>query len=84
LSDRGAQDTRGGSVSTSMSFETRGHCPRCADWFVIPSDTLEALSRATCPDCDCAPDGLENRCGDLRIALSVGTPPVGSPAQPQA
>ncbi|HVM21478.1 MAG TPA: hypothetical protein VM307_16085 [Egibacteraceae bacterium] len=66
-------------MNVSSEFETRGHCPQCVAWFVIPDDTVQALVRSKCPTCSAAFDDYENRCGDLRIALSIATPPVAAP-----
>ena len=58
--------------------DVRGHCAGCARWFVIPSDTVQAMMQAPCPFCASTADQIEQRCGDLRIAIDIATPPVSA------
>jgi hypothetical protein len=58
--------------------DVRGHCGGCAQWFVIPSDTVTAMMQAACPNCAGTADQIEQRCGDLRIAIDIATPPVSA------
>ena len=60
----------------SGSFgDVRAHCGGCARWFPIASDTVHAMMRALCPFCFATADQLEQRCGDVRIALEIGADP---------
>jgi hypothetical protein len=58
-------------VKQEAVLDTWGFCAPCVAWFGIPSDTIRALAAATCPHCDAPPERLEQRLGDLVIALDV-------------
>jgi hypothetical protein len=58
--------------------DVRGHCARCAQWFEIPSDTVQAMMQALCPFCAGTVDQIEQRCGELRIAIDIATPRVSA------
>ena len=62
---------------TASIGDVRAHCGGCARWFSIPSDTVAAMMQALCPFCFATADQLEQRCGDVRIALEIGDGPVG-------
>jgi hypothetical protein len=66
--------------------DVRGHCGGCAQWFAIPSDTVQAMMQTPCPSCAGTPNQIEQRCGDLRIAIDIATPPVSAtvPTEGQA
>jgi hypothetical protein len=56
--------------------DVRAHCGGCARWFSIPSDTVRAMMQSLCPFCFATADQLEQRCGDVRIALEIGADPI--------
>jgi sarcosine oxidase delta subunit len=60
--------------------DVRAHCGGCARWFSIPSDTVHAMMQALCPFCFATADQLEQRCGDIRIALEIDGDPVAAPS----
>ena len=64
---------------SGLTGDVRAHCGGCALWFSIPSDTVHAMMRALCPFCFATADQLEQRCGDVRIALEIGADTVAAP-----
>lgn len=48
-----------------------GHCRPCGMWFAVAEDTVQALVATQCSRCGHVPEALEQRLGDLVIALDV-------------
>jgi hypothetical protein len=66
----------------AVTGDVRGHCGECARWFPMTSDTVRAMMQAVCPFCSGAADQIEQRCGDVRIAIDIATPPVSAAVAP--
>lgn len=52
-------------------MEMWGHCRPCAEWFFVPSDTIEAMSNSRCPVCDARAEQFEDRGGDAPFECTL-------------